>query len=376
MAKRVALLVETSTTFGRGVLRGVGRFLREHGRWSMFLEQRALGANLTDWIDRWDGDGIITRHRDPKLEHVAVPVVALDDDAAPESSRPTIINDSYAVGRIAAEHLVERGYRRLAYYGPIDRFWSTERLRGVRDRTGTPVDICPHNSSLLATDGWENHQRLLASWLDGLDRPVGLVTANDIHGLRALDAAARAGLSIPEEVAVIGADDDAEMCDLSDPPLTSVAFDAERVGFEAAKLLDRLIDGSATSAEPLRIPPRGVIRRKSTDALAVADPIVAAALSIIRTRACEGLTVGQLVEESSLSRRSLELRFQETLGRSPKQEIQRTRIRFACELLLETDLPIVSISRLSGFSQPSRFGVVFKQYTQRTPSEFRDLGPA
>lgn len=342
----------------------------------MFLEQRALGANLPEWIDRWDGDGILTRYRDARLDQATVPVVALDDDAAPDPDRPTIINDSHAVGRIAAEHLAERGYRRLAYYGPTDRFWSTERLRGVITVTGQSLDICPHNPALLATEGWESHQRSLASWLTSLKRPVGLVAANDIHALRALDAAARAGLTVPEDVAIIGADDDAEMCDLSDPPLTSVSFDAERVGFEAAKLLDRLIEGGLPPKGPMLVPPRGVIRRKSTDALAVSDPVVAAALSTIRRRACEGLSVSELVDDVPVSRRSLELRFQETIGRSPKQEIQRTRIRFACELLQETDLPVISISRLSGFTQPSRFGVVFKQFTGRTPSEYRDKGPA
>lgn len=375
MSRRIALLVETSTTFGRGVLRGVGRYLREHGRWSMFLEQRALGSNLADWIDHWDGDGIVTRHRDHRLDSVSVPVVALDDDSPPEASRPTIINDSHAVGRLAAEHMAERGFRRLAYYGPTDTFWSAERLRGVQETISGQVQVCPHDPHLLATDGWEAHQEALAHWLSSLQRPVGLVAANDTHALRALDAAARAGLGVPEDVAVIGADDDAELCDLSDPPLSSVAFDSERVGFEAAKLLDHLIDSGEPPTGPRFIAPRGVIRRKSTDALAVADQTVAAALAIIRKRACQGLSVTELVEAVPISRRSLELRFQEAIGRSPKQEIQRTRVRFACELLVETDLPIVSISRLSGFSQPSRFGVVFKQHAGRTPSQYREFGP-
>lgn len=341
----------------------------------MFLEQRALGANLADWIDHWDGDGILTRHRDPRLDSVRVPVVYLDDDAAPDPTRPTIVNDSHAVGRIAAEHMADRGFRRLAYYGPTDTFWSAERLRGVQEKVSGDVRICPHDPGELATDGWEAHQQALAHWLSSLERPAGLVAANDIHALRALDAAARAGLTVPEDVAVIGADDDAELCELSDPPLSSVSFDSERVGFEAAKLLDELISGTEPPSSPRFIAPRGVIRRKSTDALAVSDSVVASALSVIRKRACQGLSVTELVDEVPVSRRSLELRFQDSIGRSPKQEIQRTRIRFACELLMETDLPVVAISRLSGFTQPSRFGVVFKQHTSRTPSEYRELGP-
>src|SRR5204863_7291491 len=181
-----------------------------------------------------------------------------------------------------------RGFRHLAYCGVRGERWSELRLDGVRAvAAGATASLAVHPSG----GKWGASQERLKRWILGLPRPLGLAAANDIHGLRALDACRRAGRAVPEEVAVVGADDDAELCELSDPPLSSVAFNPERVGYEAAALLDRLMNRQSPPREPLLVPPLAVSTRQSTDILAIDDPDVARAIHYIRRHAFEGISV-------------------------------------------------------------------------------------
>lgn len=365
----VALIIESSIEYGRGVLRGIARYLREHGPWSIFLEQRELGAALPDWIRAWDGDGIITRSDDPRLAASGLPMVGLYDRAEDRLRLPMILNDNVAVGRMAARHLADRGFRHLAYYGVRGERWSDLRFEGV-------AAVAKEAKATLAVHPsggkWEASQERLKRWILGLPRPLGLVAANDIHGLRALDACRRAGRAVPEEVAVVGADDDAELCELSDPPLSSVTFNPERVGYEAAALLDRLMARRSRPARPLLVPPLGVSTRQSTDILAIDDAGVAKAIHYIRRHAFEGITVEDVLREVPLSRRALEHRFRRRLGRTPKEEIQRLRFEQARSLLASTDLPLARISERLGFHQPAYLSAVFKKETGMTPAAYRN----
>ncbi|HXX92387.1 MAG TPA: DNA-binding transcriptional regulator [Planctomycetota bacterium] len=364
----VALIVESSIAYGRGVLRGIARYLRERGPWSIFLEQRELGAALPDWIGRWKGDGIITRSDDPRIARTGLPAVGLFDRVETQAGLPMILNDNRAVGRVAAQHLVDRGFRHLGYIGIRGEHWSDERLRGVQEvARGAEATFAVHP----AGGRWEAQQERLRKWITSLPKPVGLVAANDIHGLRALDACRRGGLAVPEEVAVVGADDDRELCELSDPPLSSVAFNPERVGYEAAGLLDRLMKGGRPPREPSLVAPLGVSTRQSTDILAIADPYVARALHFIRRNALEGIHVRSVLGEVPLSRRALEHRFRKLLGRTPKAEIQRLRIERVKMLLTSTDLPIRRISDQLGFHQPSYLSALFRKATGQSPAAFR-----
>jgi LacI family transcriptional regulator len=371
----VALFVETSINYGRGVLRGVARYLRLCGPWSIFLEQHEIGAKLPDWIDRWDGDGIITRYDHPQILETKLPTVVMFDRTDEWLGLPRVLNDNLAVGRMAARHLLERRFESFGYYGVSDEYWSILRWRGVqevvRDGGGESCFYRPEPGGL--TQDWESQQNALAEWIGSLPRPLGLIACNDIHGLRALDACRRAQLAVPEEVAVIGADNDAELCDLSDPPLTSIEFNRERAGYEAAALLDCLMMGDAPSRSAILIPPRGVITRQSTDILAISDRYVAQAVHVIRRRACSGINVQSVLEELPLSRRCLEERFRRILGRSPGAEIQRVRIEQAKTLLAETDLTVEDISRRTGFSKPAYFSTAFRNETGSAPSMYRRL---
>jgi len=364
----VALIIESSIEYGRGVLRGIAGYLREHGPWSIFLEQRELGAALPKWIREWDGDGIITRSDDPRIVRSGLPTVGLYDRVEDRLRLPMILNDNLAVGRMGARHLADRGFRHLAYYGVRRERWSELRLAGASEVAGSAkATFAVHAGG----GSWEPSQERLRRWLESLPRPLGLIAANDLHGLRALDACRRAGLAVPEEVAVVGADDDAEVCELSDPPLSSVTFHPERVGYEAAALLERLMGGRAAPAEPLLVPPLGVSARQSSDILAIDDPDVAKAIHHIRRHAFEGITVEDVLREVPLTRRALEHRFRRRLGRTPKEEIQRLRFEQAKSLLATTDLPVARISDRLGFHQPAYLSAAFQREAGTTPSTYR-----
>jgi len=364
----VALIVESSISYGRGVLRGIARYLRERGPWSIFLEQRELGAALPAWIRGWDGDGIVTRSHDPRILRARVPTVGLYDDVEDPLGLPMILNDNLGVGRLAARHFLDRGFRHLAYYGDRRAWWSRLRLRAAEETARSArATFAAHLSGGI----WEVQQERLKRWILDLPRPVGLVAANDIHGLQALDACRRGGRAVPEEVAVIGADDDAELCELSDPPLSSVAFNPEHVGYEAAALLDRMMKGARPPRRPVLVPPLAAVTRQSSDILAIADPYVARALHFIRRNACDGINVRSVLEEVPLSRRALEHRFRKFLGRTPKEEIRRLQVDRIRELLSGTDLSVARISDQLGFHQPAYLSAVFRKATGRTPAQFR-----
>jgi len=363
---RVALFVESSLTYGRGVLRGIARYLKERGPWSIFLEQRELGAAPPAWFSGWKGEGIVARSADARLRRPGVPLVALDDARPPDERRPAILNDNREVGRLAVRHLLDRGYRSLAFYGPRSGWWVEERLAGAREAAAGRLAV-----RRASGRPWEAEQSALRQWLSVLPGPVGLVAANDLHGLRALDACRRAGLGVPEQVAVVGADDDVEVCELSDPPLSSVAFNPERAGYEAADLLDRLMRGERPPRAPQLIAPLGVTARQSSDALAIADAHVARALHFIRRHACEGINVRSLLREVPLSRRSFEHRFRKAVGRTPKAEIRRLQIERAKELLSGSDLKLAAVADRAGFHQPAYLVSVFRRAVGLTPAAYR-----
>ncbi|ADB15628.1 transcriptional regulator, AraC family [Pirellula staleyi DSM 6068] len=372
---QVALIIETSINYGRGLLKGVARYMRSAGEWSVFLEQRELGAELPRWIDRWDGDGIITRSDDPRLLERGIPTVALFDHRSCQQKVPQILNDNRAVGRLAAAHLVERGFRHLAFYGVPGEFWSEERLAGVREegaRQGASLAVFePARSRRKRSIAWQDSQEELARWMSAQAAPLGLVAANDIHGLRALDACKRAGISVPERVAVMGADNDEELCELSDPPLSSIAFQPLRAGFAAAEMLARMMRGERVQSAMQLVPPLGLVTRQSTDVLAMEDEEVARALAVIRQQACDGLDVPAILRQVPISRRSLEIRMQKLLGRTPREEIRRVQIERAKKLLSETDLKLDRIAVSCGFVRASALSIAFREVVGTTPSDYR-----
>ena len=380
MGKRphVALIVETSSAYGRLVLKGITRYLRSHHPWSIFLEQRALTTKPPDWLQRWRGDGIISRATDRRLAEAMarsrIPVVDLTDRHG-VTDFPLIRSDDEAIGRLAAEHLLERGFRTLAFCGFERESWSRRRHDAFAAAARDAGASCGHfETPWFAPDtSWEDAQGDLTDWLRSLPRPVGVMACNDVRGQHVIDACARIGLAVPEEVAVIGVDDDELLCELCDPPLSSVIANPERIGYLAAEALDGLIAGAAPPPRVRVVEPLGIATRQSTDITAIDDPDIALAVKLIREDACKGISVEELLARVPLSRSILERRLRKHLGLSPMGLIRQVQIKRIRQLLAETDLPLEQIGPLAGFKHPEHMCVVFKREVGQTPGAYRRI---
>jgi LacI family transcriptional regulator len=373
----VVIMVETATIYGRRILHGITRYLRSHEPWSVFLEQHELGVEPPPWLGRWKGQGLITRVMTPEfavwLRKSKLAVVDLNDRIG-NAGLPRINSDDEAIGRLAAEHLLDRGFRSFGYCGFSNELWAERRRFGFMQRLTEAGFTSAEFASpwvMSRTESWERQQEQINAWLTPLPRPLGLFACNDMRGQHVLDACTRLNWSVPEEAAVIGVDDDALLCELCDPPLSSVIPSAERIGYEAAELLDQQMRGQPVESADRYLPPVGVFTRQSTDVLAIDDPQTAAAVRFIREQACAGATVSDLLKAVPQSRTVLERKFRKYLGRSPQAEIRNVQIKRARQLLAETDLKLDRIAELCGFEHPEYLSVVFKRETGDTPGQYR-----
>ncbi|MFA5204810.1 MAG: DNA-binding transcriptional regulator [Lentisphaeria bacterium] len=375
--RHVVLLVETSVEYGRQILRGIARYLRTHRGWSVFLEERELDAPPPDWLQEWAGDGIIcrptTRALADSFRRRNIPFVDLSDRYS-ELGQPHLESDMEAIGRLGAEHLLERGFRNLAFCGFSNELWAARRRRGFEEVAARRGRLHPaHESSWLGLRDhpWQEERDRIRRWLETLPRPLGVMACNDVRGQHVLDACRQLGAAVPDDIAVIGVDNAETFCELCDPPLSSVIPDAERLGFAAAERLDRLMAGE--TPPPARpFPPLGVATRQSSDGLAIADRVVARAVRLIRDHACQGLRVADLLRQLPYSRPVLERRFRSCLQRSPQQEIHRVRLARARQLLAETDWPLKRVAEAAGFAHPEYFNVFVKRETGLTPRGLRN----
>ena len=373
----VALLIETSRSYGRGLFRGIRRYLAEHGPWSVFMELRALDSAAPLWLRNWRGDGILTRTGTTAMadavRRAGVPVVELRSPRL-NPGAPWVGVDNRAMGKIVADHLMQRGFRHFGVCEIGTEIYFEERrvnfIETVR-QAGWNCSAYHAKGQPEKPAQWEKHQDDLAAWVKQLPKPVGVMACTDQLGFVLLDACARAGVAVPEEVAVVGVENEESLCTMAMPTLSSVKFNAERIGYEAAGLLDRLMAGKEVPLEPILVEPLGVITRGSSDVVAIDDPEIAQAMRFIRERACDGIAVTDVLREVAISRSALERRMRAALGRSPNEEITRVRIERAKELLISTDQPLTTIAGRTGFRTPQYLVQVFRRQVGLTPGVFR-----
>ncbi len=366
--RQIALLLETSREFGRGVIRGVSNYAKAHGPWNFYINPADINPQLPS-SKLWHIDAVIGRissHR--ALSEVLtrnIPVVWLGYSAYPGPCY--VRSDSAAVCRLAFDYLRNRGFSQYAYCGQNTE-WGNER----RDQFAHCVcaaGLAFHNFDFNPRSG-ETLESQLSNWLSKLPKPIGLMAQDDLAAREVIDMCRFAGVDVPEQVAVIGVDNDELICNVSTPTLSSIAVNSELVGFEAAKALDILMAGKDPGSTVL-VQPVGVISRQSTDTVGVDDPVVAEALRYIREHATESIGVPDLLRHVLVSRRTLELRFEKIVGRSPYEEIERLRLLRARELLITTDMKISMVAKKAGFASVQYLHQVFQRQIGQTPGRFR-----
>jgi LacI family transcriptional regulator len=376
---RVAVFADTWGSFGQRLLEGIADYVDAHGPWSLFVEAHSISRFQPLRLRRWQGDGVLAFMEDRRIAaHMArsgIPTVETDGHLL-DGKLPLVGNDEEAAGRLAAEHLLERRFTNLVYSGYADAVWAERRYRGFRaavEAAGRTCEVHHYPRSFSTLNSWEKAQRELSEWLAAFPKPLGVMACSDRHAQNVLEACRRARLFVPDEVAVVGNDNEEALCRLSNPPLTSVANNPRAIGYESAKLLDQLMAGRVDPAKvaPIQIPPQGVITRRSTDIMVMDDAIITDSLRFIRDHACDPIDVNDVLQALSVSRSMFYQRFRQALGRSPHEHILRVRLDRVKELLLQTSHPLSRIAVLTGFEHAECLVRAFKLQTGITPGRYR-----
>ncbi|MBE0543632.1 MAG: DNA-binding transcriptional regulator [Verrucomicrobia bacterium] len=375
---KVVLLIESSRGSGRKLLNGVARYAHYHGPWSFYWEPGGLEM-VWPVLKTLEADGIIMRDGD-KLEEVlalGIPAIVVGHKRREVAGLVNVVTDSLRIGRMAAEHLLQCGFRNFAYCGYATPAaenipWSElrkEHFAARLQQAGLSVNTYSIRST--PTQNWPEERNRLAQWLASLPRPVGLMACNDDCGVQVMEACKLAGLSVPDQVGVIGADDDEIVCGLANPPMSSVAINFERAGYESAQALDHLMRGSRKVPSRITVPATHILARRSTDIVAIADVPVAKALRFIRDHARRPVSVEEVSRAAGLSRRALERRLRSETGASILDQIRRARTDQIARLLVETDLPICQIAESLGFDDVQHVARYFRAVKQMGPLAFR-----
>jgi len=374
--KRVVLLLETSRAFGRQLIIGIARYSRLNGPWSFYKEPIDLKSSIPH-LTSWKPDGIIMRDTliTKELLSLKIPTILAIHNSSYPKDLPVIKTDSRSIAKMASEHFIEKGFKNLAFCGFDNYDWSEER-KSCFNRFNNEAGYKTHNylsSEDIREHDWENEQQHVCKWVEDLPKPVGIFACNDDRGQHILEVCKLVKLKVPEDVAVVGVDNDPLICEIGDPPLTSIALNVESAGFEAAKLLDQLIDKKKIVGKQIMVSPSHIVQRQSSDILAVDDRDVAQAIQFIKNNARNKILVKDVVETTNISRRTLENRFRKTIHRSIYDEIQQVRIELISKLLIETDLPISQIISLLSFTDVEHISRFFRKEKGIGLREFRKL---
>jgi LacI family transcriptional regulator len=381
---RIALLIESSRGYGRALLRGIAAYARMHSSWVFFHEERSLGAPLPPKLVQWKPDGVIARLAGDALirevRQLAIPTVDLyREDETQDIPGVTIHQESLV--RLAIEHFLERGFRHFAYCGLPGVLFSDLRAKsfqGMLAARGLRADIFTARRlragtglSLVEADA-ARHADQLAAWLGELPRPVAIWACNDMRAQQVMSVCAENGIAVPDDVAVLGVDNDDVQCELCNPPLSSIDPNVEEIGYQAAALLDCMLAGQPPPKTRILVEPRGVVTRRSTDVLAIADRDVAEAVALVRQHACDAnLEIGTLLAQLSFSRSTLDRWFRQWLGRTPAEEVNRVRLARIEELLTTTALPLEEIAQRCGFRHVESMCRMVKRLKGIPPGELR-----
>ncbi len=384
----MALVIDAIGSYGRGLLRGIARFAHTNSDWAVQYEEWTAQDNLPNWLTRGKFKGVLCRVRKAgqfePLRRLGVPIVDLGSLPAPRGV-VNIHGDHVGIAQIAAEHLVKCELSNFAYCGFEGPDFSELRRAAFQkyisqcgsQSTVFQMPVCKggfsrakHNRRAVSNDS------KLAAWLKELPKPVGIMACNDLCGRQILAACQEINIRVPEQIAVIGVDNDEVLCELAIPALSSVDPGADKIGFDAAELLSQIIKGARMPSETLLVAPREVVARTSTDIIASGDATVVAAMRFIRDHTDKTVSVEDILDYLAnhsllVSRSTLERRFKTVLGFGPRDEIVRVRIERIERLLRNTDYPLWKIAEMLGFSDEPHLQRFFSKYKGMAPGEFR-----
>jgi len=377
---KVILLIESSRVSGRALLRGIAEFSRHHGPWSFSWEPAGL-EKVQPLLETGDADGIILRDVEEVEEIMAygLPTVVVGHCKTEIPGMVNVVTDSEVIGRLGAEHLLGCGFKHFAFCGyektslenttwsEIRREFFCQRIREAG------FENPPHYTLSTTGKDWSKEWHSLAHWLKALPKPAGVMACNDDCGQRVMEVCKLTGLTVPDLVGLIGADNDEVVCGLTDPPMSSIAINFERAGYEAAAALDGLMRGAPVVPDRITAAASHVVTRRSTDFVVADEPHLARALRFIRDHARSGISVDEVALSAGLSRRALEKRFRKQLGRSILEEVRRIRTDHIARLLAETDLPVAKIADLLGFSDTQHIARYFQADKHISPVAYRKV---
>ena len=376
MKRSVALVIETSNEYARGLLRGILRYQQEHEKWTIDLPEQHRRADPPRWLRTYSGHGIIARIETKSIARAvqATQLPAVDVSSARElSTIPWVETDDRKIAQLAIQHFFEKGFRHLAFCGEGSFNWSRWR----RDAFVAEAKKAGINALVFHVDDdssgmtWPHARRRLMRWLAELPEPCGLMAAYDSLARRLIDLCIQASRRVPESIAILGVDDDPLLCQLATPPLSSIVPDSEGAGYAAAEQLDSIMSGKKIKRLDTLLPPLGIATRQSTDTFAVEDKDVSVSAHYILAHACDGIQVDDVVKQTQLTRRALETRFKKALGKTPHALIIETRLSKAERCLRETALTLEQIAGRCGFEYPEYLSVLFKKHRNMTPGEYR-----
>lgn len=381
--KRIAVLVESSRSFGRGVLHGIADEMRTRRKWLVYYQEGGLSEILPEWFENWEGDGIIARIENRTIADAILQknIPAVDIRGVLSTPNiPTVKTDNREIARLAAEHLAACGFHRFAFCGYDGASYSNERCTAFVEYVEAAGRKChvfrpqePETNTVREQEqrGWEQEE-LLVNWLRTLPVPIGIMCCNDARGHQLLNAAHRLDLNLPDDVAVIGVDNYETICNISVPQLTSVEQNTAQIAAEAVRLLSLQLEGEPPPTDTVLVKPCRVVARRSTDALAVNDPNLREAVRYIREHVSDEFGVEDVARAVGMSRRELERGFVSAFGHAPGREIIAARLRTVKSLLVDTDLTLYQIAEAAGFRHAEYLNVAFKRQTGMTPGRYRE----
>ena len=372
--KSVALIVETSLSSGREILRGVAQYAHQTNNWEIFHAPHGLAEELPAWLSEWRGDGVIARiqSRDKleALKKLALPVVDVLGLVS-DSKFPLVHVDDAAISGVVGEHFLRREFRHFAFYGFAGENWSERRRDAFRDSCREGDTFHYLETTREAYENTTEAKQTLAAWITTLPRPVGIMVCTDQCGLAVLEACRALKIPVPEQIAVVGVDNDLPLCEIGAPSLTSVRAGHFRVGYEAARLLDAVIDGAEPPGESILIPPTGIVTRGSSNTRALKDQAVAVGVNFIHQNLSTALSNDQIARAAGLARTTFQKRFRDEMGITIRDYLIQQRLTRAHQLIVGSDFTLADIADRCGFRHQEYLGSVFKAHYGITPGALR-----